>query len=262
MSYSPVRANHCEPTKVCNRPRSRLAPGLAVDPPERQRSWGGYLILAVLLRRVILCLPWLFVRLGGAEREAGSPVPNPMGCSATQTLSPLRHEVRRTPESLVRQHEKCFYDQRAYPLVCILAGARLKAFRKLQRMIRAVKGLRSSAAVANPGSATQAATEIEAPMEFPKGWTLPGGPCCPKDPTRHATKPSESHDRSRRRVAGTTYSCREKRRWFMLTIRPPASGRWRVDACCRFYINATAEGYWLRRCSARARICGSTRTRR
>jgi hypothetical protein len=27
MSYSPVRANHCEPTKVCNRPRSRLAPG-------------------------------------------------------------------------------------------------------------------------------------------------------------------------------------------------------------------------------------------
>jgi len=54
-------------------------PALALDRPERQRRWGGYLILAVLLWLVILCLPWLLARLGGAEREAGSPVPNPMG---------------------------------------------------------------------------------------------------------------------------------------------------------------------------------------
>jgi len=54
-------------------------PGLALDPPERQRrqfwNW-GLLILPWLL---FLFLPWLLARLGGAEREAGSPVPNPMG---------------------------------------------------------------------------------------------------------------------------------------------------------------------------------------
>jgi hypothetical protein len=74
------RANHCEPTKVCNHAGSWLAPpGLALDPPERQRRWSGYWLLMVLLWLAILCLPWLLARLGGAEREAGSPVSNPMG---------------------------------------------------------------------------------------------------------------------------------------------------------------------------------------
>jgi photosystem II stability/assembly factor-like uncharacterized protein len=93
---------------------------------------------------------------------------------SSQTLSPLRQELRRRPESLVRQRQEWFYNQRAYPLGYIPAGARLKAFRELQRMIRAVKALRSSAAVAGPGSATQPAGVANAIVLSQTAWTLIG----------------------------------------------------------------------------------------
>ena len=85
-------------------------------------------------------------------------------------------QAQEAPErgSLVHRRERWFYDQRRYPLGFIPAGARLKAFRQLQEMVRTVKGLRLDASTAGQASLAQSASTANAIALSQTAWTLIG----------------------------------------------------------------------------------------
>jgi len=80
----------------------------------------------------------------------------------------------RKPHNLVLQREKWFYGQRVYPLRHIPAGARLKAFRQLQRMVIEIKAVGSSAGVAAFASPPSSAAPATALALSQTAWTLIG----------------------------------------------------------------------------------------
>lgn len=84
--------------------------------------------------------------------------------------------AQESPErsNLVLERAKWFYDQRRYPLGYIPAGARLKAFRQLQDMVRAMKGQRLSAEVVGQASLRQSASTANAIALSQATWTLIG----------------------------------------------------------------------------------------
>lgn len=85
-----------------------------------------------------------------------------------------QHTVKPEPQNLVRQRQEWFYNQRAYPLAYIPAGARLRAFRELQRMAQAVKALMSNAPFAGAESTAQPASVTNAITLSQVVWTLIG----------------------------------------------------------------------------------------
>lgn len=80
----------------------------------------------------------------------------------------------REPANLVREREAWFYGQRAYPLGYIPAGARLKAWHQMQKMVRAVKTLRAGAAVAGATGTETPASAANAIALSQTAWTLIG----------------------------------------------------------------------------------------
>lgn len=114
------------------------------------------------MRRLFLIALVLFV--------IGAITPALLSRQGSTKPAPKQHE----PANLVREREAWFYGQRAYPLGHIPAGARLKAFRQLRRMVRSVKVLRSSVAVAGHASPALSAAAANAMTLSQTGWTLIG----------------------------------------------------------------------------------------